>query len=161
MITNTFIINSTATINPATGLCTGALPTLNPPAGSSIQATWGGTTTTTPGISGSTFSINNVGYGISAKVSVEMFKGLIKNGGQYERVPKFNVVKKSDKVDGSYATLKELPWLEMFMLVYTSVGIMFALVNASWGIMAYLLVYWAGYFAVAFSIVPLGTSSSS
>jgi len=28
-------------------------------------------------------------------------------------------VKKSDKVDGSYATLKELPWLEMFMLVYT------------------------------------------
>jgi len=102
-----------------------------------------------------------VGYGISAKVSVEMFKGLIKNGGQYERVPKFNVVKKSDKVDGSYATLKELPWLEMFMLVYTSVGIMFALVNASWGIMAYLLVYWAGYFAVAFSIVPLGTSSSS
>jgi hypothetical protein len=97
-----------------------------------------------------------VGYGISAKVSVEMFKGLIKNGGQYERVPKFNVVKKSDKIESSYATLKELPWLEMFMLVYTSLGIMFAFMNASWGIMLYLLVYWMGYFAVAFSIVPLG-----
>ncbi len=96
-----------------------------------------------------------VGYGISAKVSVEMFKGLMKNGGHYERVPKFNVVKKSDKIDSSYATLKELPWLEMFMLVYTSLGIMFAFMNASWGIMLYLLVYWMGYFAVAFSIVPL------
>ena len=96
-----------------------------------------------------------VGYGISAKVSVEMFKGLLKNGGYYERVPKFNVVKKSDIIESSYATLKELPWLEMVMLVYTSLGIMFAFMNSSWGVMLYLFVYWMGFFAVAFSITPL------
>jgi hypothetical protein len=84
-----------------------------------------------------------------------MFKGLIKNGGQYQRVPKFNIVKKGDKIESSYATLKELPWLEMFMLVYTSLGIMFAFMNATWGVMMYLFVYWMGYFAVAFSITPL------
>jgi hypothetical protein len=96
-----------------------------------------------------------VGYGISAKVSLEMLKGLWRNGGQYERVPKFNIVKKSDKIESSYSVLKELPWLEMFMLVYTSLGIMFAFVNGSWGIMLYLFVYWMGYFTVAFSITPL------
>jgi len=96
-----------------------------------------------------------VGYGISAKVSVEMFKGLMKNGGHYERVPKFNIVKKSDIIESSYATLKELPWLEMLMLVYTSFGIMFAFMNESWGVMGYLFVYWMGFFAVAFSIAPL------
>jgi hypothetical protein len=64
-------------------------------------------------------------------------------------------VKKSDKIESSYSTIKELPWLEMFMLVYTSLGIMFAFVNGSWGIMLYLFVYWMGYFTVAFSITPL------
>jgi hypothetical protein len=96
-----------------------------------------------------------VGYGISAKVSLEMLKGLLKKGGYYERVPKYNIVKKSDKIESSYSVLKELPWLEMFMLVYTSLGIMFAFVNGSWGIMSYLFVYWMGYFTVAFSITPL------
>jgi cellulose synthase/poly-beta-1,6-N-acetylglucosamine synthase-like glycosyltransferase len=96
-----------------------------------------------------------VGYGISAKVSLEMVKGLMRNGGHYDRVPKFNIVKKSDKIESSYSNIKELPWLEMFMLVYTSLGIMFAFVNGSWGIMLYLFVYWMGYFTVAFSITPL------
>jgi hypothetical protein len=84
-----------------------------------------------------------------------MVKGLFRNGGHYERVPKFNVVKNGDKIESSYAKLKELPWLEMLMLVYTSLGIMFAFINVAFGIMGYLLVYWMGYFTVAFSITPL------
>jgi hypothetical protein len=96
-----------------------------------------------------------IGYGISAKVSVEMLKGLIWKGGSYQRVPKFNIVKKGDKLDQSYTTLRELPWLEMAMLVYTSFGIMFAFMNDSWGIMLYLFLYFAGYFTVAYSIAPL------
>lgn len=95
------------------------------------------------------------GYGISAKVTLEMVKGLFRNGGHYERVPKFNVVKNGDKIESSYAKLRELPWLEMLMLVYTSLGIMFAFINVAFGIMGYLLVYWMGYFTVAFSITPL------
>ena len=96
-----------------------------------------------------------IGYGISAKVSVEMLKGLIWKGGSYQRVPKFNIVKKGDKLDQSYTTLRELPWLEMAMLVYTSFGIMFAFMNNSWGIMLYLFLYFTGYFTVAYSISPL------
>jgi hypothetical protein len=84
-----------------------------------------------------------------------MFKGLMWNGGNYERVPKFNIVKKGDKIESSYGLLKELPWLEMMMLIYISLGIMFAFINASWGVLIYLLVFWMGYFIVAFSITPL------
>jgi cellulose synthase/poly-beta-1,6-N-acetylglucosamine synthase-like glycosyltransferase len=96
-----------------------------------------------------------IGYGISAKVSFEMFKGLIWKGGQYNRVPKFNILKKGDLIDTSYYTLIGLPWLEMIMLVYTAFGIMFAFMNASWGIMLYLFLYFAGYFTIAYSISPL------
>ncbi len=96
-----------------------------------------------------------IGYGISAKVSVEMLRGLLKKGGNYQRVPKFNIVKKGDRVDISYNTLRELPWLEMVMLVYTALGIMFAFMNSSWGIMLYLFIYFMGYFAIAYSISPL------
>jgi hypothetical protein len=96
-----------------------------------------------------------IGYGISVKVSVEMLKGLIWKGGNYYRVPKFNIVKKGDKLDQSYSTLRELPWLEMIMLVYTSFGIMFAFMNDSWGIMLYLFLYFAGYFTIAYSVSPL------
>jgi cellulose synthase/poly-beta-1,6-N-acetylglucosamine synthase-like glycosyltransferase len=96
-----------------------------------------------------------IGYGISAKVSVEMIKGLLWNGGDYHRVPKFNIIKKGDRLDQSYSTFIELPWLEMAMLVYTSLGIMFAFMNDSWGIMLYLFLYFAGYFTVAYSISPL------
>jgi hypothetical protein len=96
-----------------------------------------------------------IGYGISAKVSVEMMKGLAKKGGIYERVPKFNIVRKEDRVDLSYHTLRELPWMEMIMLVYTALGIMFAFMNSSWGIMLYLFIYFMGYFAIAYSISPL------
>jgi cellulose synthase/poly-beta-1,6-N-acetylglucosamine synthase-like glycosyltransferase len=96
-----------------------------------------------------------IGYGISAKVSVEMLKGLIWKGGQYQRVPKFNIIKPGDRLGQSYTTFKELPWLEMAMLVYTSLGIMFAFMNDSWGIMLYLFLYFAGYFTLAYSISPL------
>ena len=96
-----------------------------------------------------------IGYGISAKVSVEMLKGLIWKGGSYHRIPKFNIVSKGDKIDSSYATLRELPWLEMVMLVYTALGIMFAFMNDSWGIMLYLFIYFMGYFAIAYSVSPL------
>jgi cellulose synthase/poly-beta-1,6-N-acetylglucosamine synthase-like glycosyltransferase len=96
-----------------------------------------------------------IGYGISAKVSVEMLKGLIWKGGSYQRVPKFNIVKPGDRLGHSYATFKELPWLEMAMLVYTSLGIMFAFMNDSWGIMLYLFLYFLGYFTIAYSISPL------
>ncbi len=96
-----------------------------------------------------------IGFGISAKVSLEMFKGLMWNGGNYERVPKFNILNKGDKIESSYGLLKELPWLEMMMLIYISLGIMFAFINASWGVLFYLLVFWMGYFIVAFSITPL------
>ncbi len=98
-----------------------------------------------------------IGYGISAKVSVDMLKGLMWKGGNYVRVPKFNIVKKGDHLDSSYATLRELPWLEMMMLVYTALGIMFAFMNRSWGIMMYLFVYFAGYFTVAYSTAPFGS----
>ena len=96
-----------------------------------------------------------IGYGISAKVSIEMIKGFFHKGGSYLRVPKFNIVKKGDKLDASYGALKELPWLEMIMLVYTALGIMFAFINDSWGVMLYLFIYFAGYFAVAYSISPI------
>ncbi len=96
-----------------------------------------------------------IGYGISAKVSVEMLRGLVRKGGNYQRVPKFNIVKRGDKVDLSYATFRELPWLEMVMLVYTALGIMFAFMNSSWGIMLYLFIYFMGYFAIAYSVSPL------
>jgi cellulose synthase/poly-beta-1,6-N-acetylglucosamine synthase-like glycosyltransferase len=96
-----------------------------------------------------------IGYGISAKVSIEMLKGLARKGGRYERVPKFNITKKGDHVDMSYATFRELPWLEMVMLVYTALGIMFAFMNGSWGIMFYLFVYFMGYFTIAYSVSPL------
>jgi cellulose synthase/poly-beta-1,6-N-acetylglucosamine synthase-like glycosyltransferase len=96
-----------------------------------------------------------IGYGISAKVSVEMLKGLARKGGHYERVPKFNIVKPGDRADMSYARLREFPWLEMVMLLYTSVGIFFAFVNGNWGIMMYLFVYFMGYFTIAYSIAPL------
>jgi cellulose synthase/poly-beta-1,6-N-acetylglucosamine synthase-like glycosyltransferase len=96
-----------------------------------------------------------IGYGISAKVSVEMLKGLAHKGGYYERVPKFNIVKKGDRADMSYARLREFPWLEMAMLLYTALGIFFAFVNGNWGIMMYLFIYFMGYFAVAYSVAPL------
>lgn len=95
-----------------------------------------------------------IGYGISAKVSVEMLKGLIWKGGNYVRVPKFNIVKRGDRLDSSYSTLIELPWLEMVMLIYTALGIMFAFMNSSWGIMLYLFIYFAGYFTVAYATTP-------
>jgi cbb3-type cytochrome oxidase subunit 3 len=41
------------------------------------------------------------------------------------------------------------------MLVYTALGIMFAFMNDSWGIMLYLFIYFMGYFAIAYSVSPL------
>jgi cellulose synthase/poly-beta-1,6-N-acetylglucosamine synthase-like glycosyltransferase len=97
-----------------------------------------------------------IGYGISAKVSFEMIGGFFRKGGSYQRVPKFNIMKKGDKIDtSSYGKLRDLPWLEMFMMVYTALGIMFAFMNSNWGIMLYLFVYFGGYFTVVYSITPL------
>ncbi len=85
-----------------------------------------------------------------------MIGGLFRKGGSYQRVPKFNIIKKGDKIDtSSYGMLRELPWLEMGMMVYTALGIMFAFMNSSWGIMLYLFIYFGGYFTVAYGITPL------
>ncbi|MBN1682615.1 glycosyltransferase [Candidatus Bathyarchaeota archaeon] len=92
-----------------------------------------------------------IGYGISAKVSIEMIKGLMWSGGSYQRVPKFNILKNTDKIESSYNVLKSIPWIELFMLVYTALGIFFAYINNSWGIMGYLLIYFLGYFTIAYS----------
>ena len=96
-----------------------------------------------------------IGYGISAKVSVEMLKGLIWKGGRYYRVPKYNIFKKGDKIDDSYDPINKLPWLEIIMMIFTAFGIIFAYMNANWSIMLYLFVYFAGYFTVAYSTSPL------
>ncbi|MBM3291757.1 glycosyltransferase [Candidatus Bathyarchaeota archaeon] len=93
-----------------------------------------------------------IGYGISAKASIEMIKGLIWSGGSYERVPKFNIIKKTDRISSSYNAIKSIPWMELFMLVYTILGIFFAYWNNSWGIMGYLFIYLMGYFTVVYSI---------
>jgi len=93
-----------------------------------------------------------MGYGISAKVSVEMIKGILHKGGDWIRVPKLNIIKKGQRIEGAYQSIKELPWLEMFMLTYTALGLTFAFLYRNFGILLYLLVYFAGYFMVAFEM---------
>lgn len=96
-----------------------------------------------------------IGYGISAKVSFEMIKGLIWSGGSYERVPKFNIIKKTDRIESSYKAIKSIAWMELLMMGYTALGIFFSYWNNSWGIMGYLFVYLIGYFTVVYSISSL------
>jgi hypothetical protein len=93
-----------------------------------------------------------MGYGISAKVSVEMLKGFFHKGGDWVRVPKFNM-KKGQRIKEAYSSLKELPWLEFAMLAYTAAGIWYAFLNGNYGILLYLAVYFTGYFLVALDML--------
>jgi cellulose synthase/poly-beta-1,6-N-acetylglucosamine synthase-like glycosyltransferase len=97
-----------------------------------------------------------IGYGISAKVSVEMIKGLLYKGGEWIRVPKLNLIHPGQRIENAYATFKEVPWLELGMLVYTAIGIFFAFFNQSYGILLYLMVYFLGYFIIVAELFPIG-----
>jgi hypothetical protein len=84
-----------------------------------------------------------------------MIKGLIWSGGSYERVPKFNIIKKTDRIESSYNAIKSIAWMELLMMGYTALGIFFSYWNNSWGIMGYLFIYLIGYFTVVYSISSL------
>jgi cellulose synthase/poly-beta-1,6-N-acetylglucosamine synthase-like glycosyltransferase len=93
-----------------------------------------------------------IGYGLSAKCSVEMIKGFFRDGGSYERVPKYNITKNTDSTESkSYKVLHSVPSIEIFFMIYAALGLFFAAVNSSYGVMLYLLVYLFGYFTVVLS----------
>jgi cellulose synthase/poly-beta-1,6-N-acetylglucosamine synthase-like glycosyltransferase len=92
-------------------------------------------------------------YGISAKVSIEMIKGFFRKGGDWIRVPKFNLIHPGQRIEGAYNTLRELPWLELVMAIYAGTGLVFAYIYGSYGILIYLLVYFLGYIMVAVEMV--------
>jgi cellulose synthase/poly-beta-1,6-N-acetylglucosamine synthase-like glycosyltransferase len=93
-----------------------------------------------------------IGYGLSAKCSIEMIKGFFKDGGPYERVPKYNITKNTDSTESkSYKVLHSVPSIEIFFMLYAALGLFFAAVNSSYGVMIYLLIYLFGYLTVALS----------
>jgi cellulose synthase/poly-beta-1,6-N-acetylglucosamine synthase-like glycosyltransferase len=94
-----------------------------------------------------------IGYGLSAKCGIEMIKGLFVEGGSYERVPKYNITKNTDSTESkSYKVFQSVPSLEIFFMLYAALGLFFAAVNGSHGIMLYLLIYLLGYLTVALSL---------
>ncbi len=94
-----------------------------------------------------------IGYGLSAKCGIEMIKGLFVEGGSYERVPKYNITKNTDNTESkSYKVFQSVPSLEIFFMLYSALGLFFAAVNGSHGIMLYLLLYLIGYLTVALSL---------
>jgi hypothetical protein len=44
-----------------------------------------------------------------------------------------------------------VPSIEIFFMIYAALGLFFAAVNSSYGVMLYLLVYLFGYFTVVLS----------
>lgn len=73
-ITGNFYLDNTntATVNAVTGLCqAGVTPSMNAPAGSTIQATWSGNPVA-GNITNSTYTISNVGYAVNTAVALSL-----------------------------------------------------------------------------------------
>ena len=92
-----------------------------------------------------------LGYGMSARCTISVLKGMMGYGGVFERTPKYNIVSRGDDwKDKIYKPLGDLPLFETFMAGYALLGIILALLKGIWSVSFYIFVYAAGYSMVAY-----------
>jgi cellulose synthase/poly-beta-1,6-N-acetylglucosamine synthase-like glycosyltransferase len=92
-----------------------------------------------------------MGFGLSAQISRSVIKGIISYGGFFERTPKYDIKNRSDKWnDKIYKPLQDLPIVEVFLAVYSLIGIYLSYVYSQWSMILYLFVYFIGFTLVSY-----------
>lgn len=92
-----------------------------------------------------------IGYGMSALGSKSVVKGIVKKGGAFHRTPKYAVKEKTDDWRSKvYKPLTEFPAMEVFLAIYSLIGMFLAASQRLWYILFFLNVYLMGYVLTAY-----------
>ena len=87
-----------------------------------------------------------IGYGISARCTISVMRGIHKFGGVFERTPKYDIRKRYDDWRSkSYQPLRDFLFLDLFFMLYSLIGVIAAIVSGVWPMVFYLSVYFFGY----------------
>jgi cellulose synthase/poly-beta-1,6-N-acetylglucosamine synthase-like glycosyltransferase len=92
-----------------------------------------------------------MGFGLSAQITRSVIKGLTSYGGIFERTPKYDIKKKTDKWSNKvYRPLKDLPLVELLLSTYSLFGVYLSLVNGQWSMAFYLTIYFLAFLLVSY-----------
>ena len=87
-----------------------------------------------------------IGYGLSVQCSIELIKGLIHYGGDFERTPKYDIKNDHDKwSDKRYKPLRRTTFLEYILSIYSLIGVLLSLRSGLIVLSFYLCVYFLSY----------------
>ena len=92
-----------------------------------------------------------IGYGLSARCTISVMKGIHKFGGVFERTPKYDIRKRHDDWRSkTYKPLRDFLYLDLFFTLYSFIGVIAALLTKVWPMAFYLSVYFFGYLIISY-----------
>jgi hypothetical protein len=97
------------------------------------------------------FFMTFLGFGLSPQIAISVIKGLSSYGGFFERTPKYDIkIKEDNWKDKVYKPFQSLPIIEILLVLYSLIGLAFALINNQWALIFYLSFYLTGFSMVAY-----------
>ena len=95
-----------------------------------------------------------IGYGLSARCSLSVVRGILQTGGIFHRTPKYNIQTREDSWRSKlYKPFIDLNVLEIFFMLYSLAGMYLAYTRHNWSLTFYLSVYFMGYLTILYNLM--------